>query len=505
MTLITPCAADFVRLASEHEGQAVSIPVYREVLADLDTPVSAFMKVCDGQAPLDRDDAHAFLLESVEGGERWARYSVIGFDPAFVVRAHGRSCEVLRDGWVHRTEERDDPLGFLQDELARTISVQVEGLPAVVGAAVGWLAWDAVRWWERLPSPHPVEADAAPTLVFAQPRSLLVFDNLRHRIAVVQVVAVPAGSDPRVAHAGAVQRIDRIIGKLRGPLPERPSRRGTQVSLEPEFDQPAFEAGVARIQEYIRAGDCIQVVLSNRFKLGFSGHPLDLYRALRAVNPSPYMFHLRYPEQLVTGASPEVMVRVADDTAWVSPIAGTRHRGANEAEDLALAEDLLADPKEVAEHVMLVDLARNDLGRVAAPGSVSVDALMKIERYSHVMHIVSDVRAQLAEGLDGFDAVRATFPAGTLSGAPKVRAMAIIDELEPVPRGPYGGAVGWVRGDGQLDLAIAIRTAWRQGDRWFLQVGAGIVADSVPSSEYQETLNKGGAVLRALELAERGL
>ncbi len=384
----------------------MSIPVFREVLADLDTPVSAFMKVCDGQAPLDRPDTHAFLLESVEGGERWARYSIIGFDPAFVVRAQGRRCEVLRDGWVHRTEERDDPLHFLQDELARSRAVTLEGLPPIVGAAVGWVAWDAVRWWENLPSPHPAEEDAAPTLVFALPRSLLVFDNLRHRIAVVQVVAVPAGTDPRVAHAGAVQRIDRIIGKLRGPLPARPNQRGEQVALDPEFDQPAFEAGVRRIQEDIRKGDCIQVVLSNRFRLGFSGDPLDLYRALRAVNPSPYMFHLRYPEQLVTGASPEVMVRVADGQAWVSPIAGTRPRGADEAEDLELAGELLADPKEVAEHVMLVDLARNDLGRVAAPGSVSVDALMKIERYSHVMHIVSDVRAHLAEGQDGFDAVR---------------------------------------------------------------------------------------------------
>jgi len=488
-----------------HEGRAVSIPVFREVLADLDTPVSAFMKVCSGGSPLDREGRHACLLESVEGGERWARYSVIGFDPAFVVRARQRRCEVVRDGWVQRTEEREDPLGFLAEELARSVAVPVEGVPKVVGAAVGWLAWDAVRWWERLPDPHGSVADAAPTLVFAVPRSLLVFDNLRHRIAVVQVVTVPEGTDPRVAHAGAVQRIERIIDKLRGPLPERPTRRGREVTLEPEFDQAAFEQGVETIKGYIRAGDCIQVVLSNRFRLGFGGDPLDLYRALRAVNPSPYMFHLRYPEQLVTGASPEVMVRVADGQAWVSPIAGTRPRGGDEAKDRALAEELLADPKERAEHVMLVDLARNDLGRVAAAGSVSVDALMKVERYSHVMHIVSDVRAQLAEGLTGFDAIRATFPAGTLSGAPKVRAMELIDELEPVPRGPYGGAVGWIRADGQMDLAIAIRTAWRQGERWFLQVGAGIVADSVPASEYQETLDKGGAVIRALELAEQGL
>ncbi len=464
--MITPSAAEFVALAEARGDRDVAIPVFREVLADLDTPVSAFMKVCDGQPPLDRPDAHAFLLESVEGGERWARYSILGFDPAFVIRAHGRRCEVVRDGWVQRTEERDDPLTFLQEELARAEAVPVEGVPPVVGAAVGWLAWDAVRWWERLESPFSPESDAAPTLVFAVPRSLLVFDNLRHRIAVLQVVTVPRGADPRVAHAGAVQRIDRLIGKLRGPLPDRLPRRGGEVSLAPQFDQAAFEAAVDRIKGYVRAGDCIPVV---------------------------------------TGASPEVMVRVADEMAWVSPIAGTRHRGASEAEDQALAADLLADPKELAEHVMLVDLARNDLGRVAAAGSVSVDALMKIERYSHVMHIVSDVRAQLAEGRDGFDAVRATFPAGTLSGAPKVRAMEIIDELEPVPRGPYGGAVGWVRGDGRMDLAIAIRTAWRQGERWLLQVGAGIVADSVPSSEYQETLNKGRAVLRALELAEQGL
>ena len=475
--------------------RAQAIPVFREILADLDTPVSAWLKVGGGD--------HSFLLESVEGGERWARWSFIGLDPHFVVRAKGRRCELVEGGTTH-VEERDDPLAFLQEQLERYEAVEVPGMPRFAGGAVGWLGYDCVRWWERLAPEHPAGPDAAVDLCFAVPRSLVIFDNLKHRILVAEVVLVHDGDDRDALFEKAHERIDRLVARLRGPVP-RLSGPPWAGALRSNFEKPAFEAAVERVRELIRAGDCIQVVLSQRFDFDYEGDPFQLYRALRAVNPSPYMFHLNYPEQLVIGASPEVMVRVEDGQAMVAPIAGTRHRGASEAEDEALAEDLLADPKERAEHVMLVDLGRNDLGRVAAAGSVRVEDLMHIQRFSHEMHIVSTVRATLAEGRDAPDAVRATFPAGTLSGAPKVRALEIIDELEPCARGLYGGAVGYIGFDGTMDLCIAIRTAFRGPDGWHLQVGAGVVADSDPAAEYQETLNKAGGVLRALELAKEGL
>ena len=493
--MANPSLTEFLDLTRGED--AVAVPVFREILGDLDTPVSAYLKVSEGD--------YAFLLESVDGGERWGRYSFIGLDPAFVVRAKGRRCEVVKDGFVSIQEDRDDPLAFLAEQLARFKPAHVDGLPRFAGGAVGWLGYDAVRWWERLPDEHPAGADEGPTLCFAVPRTLVIFDNLRHRILVVQVVLSTPGTDQRVAYEGALRRIDRVIEKLRGPLPERPARTPKATPLESNFEQADFESAVEDIKEYIRAGDCIQVVLSQRFQFGYDGNDFDLYRALRAVNPSPYMFCLRFPEQLVIGASPEVMVRVEDDQVLVAPIAGTRHRGESDDEDQALAEELLADPKERAEHVMLVDLGRNDVGRVAARGTVEVEDLMHIERFSHVMHIVSTVKATLADGKDAADAIRATFPAGTLSGAPKVRAMEIIDEYEPCARGLYGGAVGYLGFDGALDTCIAIRTIWRSGERWNLQVGAGIVADSDPTAEFEETLAKAGGVLRALEVARGGL
>ena len=484
---------DFLALLDPSRSQA--IPVFREILADLDTPVSAWLKVGGSD--------YSFLLESVEGGERWARWSFIGLDPALVVRARGRRCELLEGGQVH-VEEREDPLTFVTEVLARYDAVSVPGMPRFAGGAVGWLGYDCVRWWERLPQAHPAGPDGAMDLCFAVPRSLVVFDNLKHRILVAEVVLTEPGADAEALWNTARERIDRLVAKLRGPVP-RLSGAPWAGALRSTFQRQDFEAGVERIREYIRAGDCIQVVLSQRFDFDYEGDPFQLYRALRAVNPSPYMFHLQFPEQLVIGASPEVMVRVEDGEVLVAPIAGTRHRGADEEEDLALAEELLADPKERAEHVMLVDLGRNDLGRVAEPGTVRVEDLMHIQRFSHVMHIVSTVRARLSEGMGAADAVRATFPAGTLSGAPKVRAMEIIDELEPCARGLYGGAVGYFGFDGAMDLCIAIRTAFRGPDGWHLQVGAGVVADSDPASEYQETLNKAGGVLRALEVAKEGL
>ncbi|MCK6520391.1 chorismate-binding protein [Myxococcota bacterium] len=477
----------------------VAIPVWQEILADLDTPVSAFLKVTAGAG------GNTFLLESVEGGETWGRYSVLGLDPAFVVRARGRVCERVEGGVVVHSEERDDPLTYLQEQLGRYAPASLPEPPAFPGGAVGWVSWEAVRWWEKLAAEHPGGPDPGPTLCFAVPRTLLIFDNVRHRIQVVRVVLTTPGADPAPAYEAAREDIQRTIHTLRLASPSRPQVRAQVTEQRSNTTKERYEQGVEAIREHIAAGEAIQVVLSQRFRFKFAGDAFDVYRALRATNPSPYMFYLDYPEQLVVGASPEVMVRAQGGEVMVAPIAGTRPRGATPEADAAMAEELLADPKERAEHVMLVDLGRNDLGRIAAPGTVKVTDLMRIERYSHVMHIVSTVKARLAAGKTGFDVLRATFPAGTLSGAPKVRAMQLLDGLEPEPRGLYGGAVGWVGFTGELDLCIAIRTAVRRGDEWSLQVGAGIVADSVPAAEHQETINKAAGVLRALALIGEGL
>ncbi|MEC7239981.1 MAG: anthranilate synthase component I family protein [Myxococcota bacterium] len=498
--MISPTAEDFQADYSAARKPSV-LPVFREVLADLDTPVSAFLKVCP---PPTSPMPHAFLLESVEGGERWARYSVIGMDPAFVVRAIGNTCERVENGDVVHTEQRDDPLEYLEEQLSRLQWLGDPSLPPFVGGGIGWIGWEAVRWWESLPSRHTPDKDYP--LVWSVPRTLLIFDNLRHCIQVVALVFTEEHTDGDVAYKWANRVIDDTIRRLRGPLPSRPPEEARpHHSVQSNFNKTDFLSAVENIQDWILAGDCIQVVLSQRFELNYSGQAVDLYRALRAVNPSPYMFYLRYPEQQVIGASPEVMVRVSDNEAVVAPIAGTRPRGATAEEDQALATELLEDPKEVAEHVMLVDLARNDLGRIAQKGTVEVRELMEIQRFSHVMHIVSEVRGELSERSSAYDAIRATLPAGTLSGAPKIRAMEIIDELEPCSRSLYGGAVGWISFRGETDLAIAIRTAWRNQGHWQLQVGAGIVADSIPEMEYQETLNKAAGLLAAIEKAGKGL
>ncbi len=479
------------KLAS-HVGQPAVVPIIRELVADTLTPVSAFLKVCE-------ETPHHFLLESVEGGERWARYSFLGLDPHRIFRARNTSCEV--EGAGARQEERADPLLLLEEEIQRLEWLGGTELPRFAGGAVGWLSWEAVRWWEPLGS----RTDPGWTLHFMVPRSLLIFDNLKHRILAVRLVFCEEIQDAQSAWDDAQRALDGLEQTLGGGIPQAGPAQTAEPTVTPTFPRGEFEQAVEKIQAYIRAGDCIQAVLSQRFQLGFGGRPIDLYRALRAVNPSPYMFLVQTPEQTLIGASPEVMVRVQDGIAEVCPIAGTRRRGEDETEDQAMEAELRADPKEQAEHIMLVDLARNDLGRIGTPGSVEVQDLMHVERFSHVMHLVTNVRAQLAPGKTAFDAVRATFPAGTLSGAPKVRAMEILDELEPCARGVYGGAVGWFGFNGDVDLAIAIRTAWKQGDAWQMQVGAGIVADSVPTAEYQETLDKAGAVLRALEIAGRGL
>ncbi len=472
------------------------IPVYREIMADLDTPVSAFRKIDDGR--------YAFLLESIEGGEKWARYTFLGSSPSVVVRSKGPLVEIIEDGRA-RTEKTDDPLGFMRDYLKRFTPVEIEGIPRFFGGAVGYLGYEMVRHFEELPTDRPSVIGAYDSY-FVITDTILIFDNVRQKIKVVSNAHLDEGATPEAAYADATAKIDAIIGKLRAPLlPSPPKPAGKHVTFASNVTRDAFEDAVVQAKEYIRAGDIFQVVLSQRFSGELTVEPLDIYRVLRTLNPSPYMFFLRLDETLVVGASPEVMVRKEGKRVELRPIAGTRPRSAVPEEDERFERELLADPKERAEHVMLIDLGRNDLGRVCTTGSVRVSELMVVERYSHVMHIVSNIQGELEPGKDAFDLVRATFPAGTLSGAPKVRAMEIIDELEPVRREIYGGAVGYFSFSGNMDLAIAIRTVIIKDGRVHLQAGAGIVADSDPAAEYQETVNKAMAVVKAIETVERGL
>jgi anthranilate synthase component 1 len=476
-------------------GQGNLIPVYREILADMETPVSAFRKIDDGQT--------AFLLESIEGGEKWARYSFLGSRPAKVFRCRGRHFEIVEGGRVVQSGE-GDPFSALRAFLAPYRPVNLPELPRFFGGAVGYLGYDTVRFIEELPDGQPAEIGACDAC-FLLTDTLLIFDNMRQKIKVLCNVHLSEGEAPAEAYRRGVGEIDALIARLREPLPPRHSHLSSSSALVPGVSREAFMAAVERCKEYVRAGDVIQVVLSQRFSGALCADPFDIYRALRTINPSPYMFFLRFGETLVIGASPEVLVRKEGERVEVRPIAGTRPRGATVEEDARLEAELLADPKERAEHIMLVDLGRNDLGRVCRTGSVEVSELMVIERYSHVMHIVSNVRGLLEPGGDAIDVFRATFPAGTLSGAPKVRAMQIIDELEPCRREIYGGAVGYFSFSGNMDMAIAIRTLVVQRERLFLQAGAGIVADSVPEAEYQETLNKAMGVRKALDMAAEGL
>ena len=473
------------------------IPVYREILADMETPVSAFKKIDDGRT--------GFLLESLEGGEKWGRYSFLGAGPGKLFRSRDRHFEILDGQRVVRAGECADPLAALEGFLAPYRPVQLPGLPRFFGGAVGYLGYDMVRFIERLPDANP-RAIGAWDSCFLLTEKLLIFDNMTQKIKVVCNVHLREGDDARSAYQRGQQEVEALIERLRRPLAAAaPGGAPREVELAPNFSRPAFEAAVEACKEYIRAGDIFQVVLSQRFSGPLVGEPFDIYRALRTINPSPYMFFLRLGETLVVGASPEVLVRKEGTRVEVRPIAGTRPRGASAEEDQLLEEELLADPKERAEHIMLVDLGRNDIGRVALPGSVEVSELMVIERYSHVMHIVSNVRGELGGERNAFDVFRATAPAGTLSGSPKIRAMEIIDELEPCRREIYGGAVGYFSFNGNMDMAIAIRTLVIHEGQIHLQAGAGIVADSDPAAEYQETLNKAQGVVRAIEMAARGL
>lgn len=476
------------------------VPVYRTLLADLETPVSVYLKLTQNGEP-------AFLLESVEGGERIGRYSFIGVNPSGML--------VVKDGVVTHTqngqtqtyplEQGKDPLHIIQEALGHYKAVHVPGLPRLVGGAVGYLAYDVVRYFEKLPTSAEDELDV-PDAAFMLPDTLVIFDHVRHQL-ILLANAHCVNGDADAAYNDAVRRIDRLAAALNRPLPQTMTESAPlREPLVSNVEQSEYEARVERAKEYIRNGDAFQIVISQRFSRRTRTDPLTLYRALRALNPSPYMFLLSFNSDLtLVGASPEVMVRFEDGTATVRPIAGTRPRGRTESEDQEYMMDLLDDPKEVAEHVMLVDLGRNDLGRVCDFGTVKVTEMMVIEKYSHVMHIVSHVEGRLRKDMDAFSLIRATFPAGTLSGAPKVRAMEIIEELEGVRRGPYGGAVGYFSFDGSMDMCITIRTFLMRGDKVYVQAGAGIVADSSPAHEHQECVNKAMALAAAIEYAERGL
>ncbi|MDO8491130.1 MAG: anthranilate synthase component I [Dehalococcoidia bacterium] len=466
-------------------SQGNMVPLYREFRADLETPVSAFLKIARG--------AHSFLLESVEGGERLARYSFIGAEPYKVIKGS-------RD--IHG----DDPLALIEREIKDCRPVSVAGLPRFHGGAVGYLSYEATRHFEELPSP---EADplGLPEAVFMLVDTLLVFDHLKHKIKIVSHVRLN-GNIERAYHE-AIRKIDGLHDRLSQPLVEAPRQRSSKVSPTPapvvsNLSKQEFEAIVSKGKQYIYEGEIIQVVLSQRLGRRTDAHPFDIYRALRTINPSPYMYYLSLEDCHIVGASPELLVRVEDGVVVTHPIAGTRPRGASPAEDVALEHELQNDEKERAEHIMLVDLGRNDIGRVSQPGTVQVTQLMGVERYSHVMHLVSHVQGKLRPELNAFDALRACFPAGTVSGAPKIRAMQIIAELEPDKRGPYAGAVGYFSFSGNADTAITIRTIVVKDGTAYVQAGAGIVADSVGEREYHESLNKAKALLNAIDEAEKG-
>jgi len=480
------------------------IPVYREILGDLHTPVTAYHKLDDGR--------FAYLLESVEGGETVGRYSFLGGAPSLVLMTRGREVTIDRRGEIETRilAAGEDPLHVLKTLMGEYRVAKVPGLPKFYGGAVGYLSYDAVRFFEELPDAPPDDLHL-PECYFVFTDACVIFDHVRHRILLVVNARVEGDAD--AAYQRALEKIDDLIAQLQAPevRPLGLAPRGAQHKAEvcSNFTPDGFMQAVERAKQYIYDGDVIQVVVSQRLSRKLSPalceQPFNLYRALRYLNPSPYMYYLSYGEVKIIGSSPERLVSEEEGTVVTRPIAGTRKRGATAREDAELAEDLLADAKERAEHIMLVDLGRNDLGRVCEYGSVSVDQLMGIEAYSHVMHIVSNVRGTLRDGLDHFDVLRACFPAGTVSGAPKIRAMQIIDELEPTRRGPYAGAIGYFSFEGNMDTAITIRTIVLQDGVAYVQAGAGIVADSVPESEYQETLNKAGALLKALELAEDGL
>lgn len=486
---------EFKTLAEEGYNR---IPLVREIHADLDTPLSVHLKLADGP--------YAYLFESVEGGETWGRYSIIGLPARRTYSVRGHTWRASELGVIVDEREVEDPLAEIAALQAGYRVPRLDGLPAFTGGLVGYFGFETIRYIEpRLAASDKPDTLGTPDILLMESSALAVFDNLRGILSLI-VHADPA---ERHAYERAVRRLDQLVHRLRGGGPSYPEVLDPTAIDEAHFvsgfTREGFEAAVRKSKDYILAGDIFQVVLSQRLSVPFRARPMDVYRALRAMNPSPYMYFLDLDGTHVVGSSPEILVRLTGGTITLRPIAGTRPRGASAEADQALAEELLADPKEIAEHVMLMDLGRNDVGRVAEPGSVAVPERMVIERYSHVMHIVSEVHGRLRPGLSAIDVLRASFPAGTVSGAPKVRALEIIDELEPVRRNVYAGAVGYLGWHGDADLAIAIRTAVIQDGHLHVQAGAGIVADSDPAREWEETMNKGRALFRAVAQAASGL
>lgn len=488
--------SEFLRLAKAGYNR---IPVSREILADFDTPLSIYLKLAD--AP------NSYLLESVQGGEKWGRYSIIGLPCSIALQARGELVEILYQGEVIEEVETTDPLAFVEEFKSRYQVPDIAGLPRFNGGLVGYFAYDCVRYVEkRLRHTQKPDPIGNPDILLLVSEAVVVFDNLADKLYMI----VLADPDEPEAFANAQTKLDELQRKLRQPITPRLGLNLDQFNAqEPEFTasftQDDYKAAVNRIKQYILAGDCMQVVPSQRMSIKFKAAPIDLYRALRCLNPTPYMYFFNFGDFHVVGSSPEVLARLEDGLVTVRPIAGTRPRGASVEQDVALEQELLADKKELAEHLMLIDLGRNDVGRVAEVGSVKVTDQMIIERYSNVMHIVSNVIGKLRPELSALDALRAILPAGTLSGAPKVRAMEIIDELEPVKRGVYGGAVGYLAWNGNMDTAIAIRTAVIKNGELHVQAGGGIVADSEPQLEWEETINKRRAMFKAVALAEQSL
>jgi anthranilate synthase component 1 len=481
------------------------MPVFRQLTGDGLTPVSAFKKV-ERSAP-------SFLFESVIGGEKVGRFSFLGTEPFLTFEARGNSVRVTPSGdhdpALERSTTSSDPFEDLEALLDRYRAVPVPGLPRFAGGAVGYAAYDAVRYVEHLPN-VPSDDRGLPDLSFALYDRMVIFDHIRKTVLVVAHAHLGPEIDPRTAYDKACRGVDELVERLAAPSPDLTIDdidTDGPVHLIPRSNvtRERYEEVVRHCQEYIKAGDIFQVVPSQRFRVETSAEPFNIYRVLRVVNPSPFLFYLNFGSFRLIGSSPEILVRVEDGIVTIRPLAGTRRRGKDEVEDQALAEELLSDPKERAEHIMLVDLGRNDVGRVADFASVQLSEVMKVERYSHVMHITSNVTGRLSQGKTAFDALRAGLPAGTVSGAPKVRAMQVIDEVEPQKRGPYGGAVGYIDFTGNMDTCIALRTLVIQGTTAYIQAGGGVVYDSVPSEEYEETVNKARGLLKAIEIAETQL
>lgn len=488
-----PDKKEFVRLA----GRGNVIPVYREVSLDLETPLSAFLKIDDGK--------NSFLFESMEGTEKTGRYSFLGSDPSVVIECRRARVTISERGKKAIVYD-ENPFEAIEGFMKSFKFVKVKNLPRFCGGLVGFIGYNAIRFIERIPQACKDDL-SLPDLRLMLTETLLIFDRVNHKIQVVSNAHIKSasGASAEKAYKDAIRRIDVLLSKLKKPIKKDLApieNTAKPLKFKSNISKSDFKNSVTKAKRYIRAGDAIQVVLSQRLETGFKKDPIDIYRALRSVNPSPYMFYISFKDFKLIGSSPEIMVRGENGIAEIRPIAGTRPRGSSEKEDKLLEKELLADPKERAEHLMLVDLGRNDLGRVCVPGSVKLNDFMVIERYSHVMHIVSDCVGRLSKGFDVISLLKASFPAGTVSGAPKIRAMEIIDELEKTKRGPYAGCVGYISFSGNLDTCITIRTILLKGGKAYVQVGAGIVADSIPEKEYKETINKAKGMLNAVAIAK---